>query len=127
MDVVSSTYHHIFLYLACLVRPPETIIVHGQFSDVKIRLSLRPEHLTRNLKISLETSTLFNMNFHPGNINLKKISFFLSDEGLAIETSASCYFYGDNGPFAAERSRGIRPPNWKANDALGHVTQSLQI
>ena len=102
MDVVSSTYHHIFLHLVCLVRTPETIIVHGQFSDVKIRLSLRPEHLTRNLKISLETSTLFNMNFHPGNINLKKNYFFLSDEALAIETSASCYFYGDNGPFAAE-------------------------
>ena len=126
MDVVSCTYHHIFRHLVCLVRTPKTIIVHGQFSDVKIRLSLRPKHLTRNLKISLETSTLFNMNFLPGKINFKKISFFLSDEGLAIETSASCYFYGDNGPFAAERSRGIRPPNWKANDALGHVTQSLQ-
>ena len=28
-----------------------------------------------------------------------------------------------NGPFAAERSRGTKSPNWWANDALGHVKQ----
>ena len=28
-----------------------------------------------------------------------------------------------NGPFAAERSRGTKSPNWRANDALGHVKQ----
>ena len=28
-----------------------------------------------------------------------------------------------NGPFAAERSRGTKSPNWRANDARGHVKQ----
>ena len=27
------------------------------------------------------------------------------------------------GPFAAERSCGTKSPNWRANDALGHVEQ----
>ena len=27
------------------------------------------------------------------------------------------------GPFAAERSRGTKSPNWRANDARGHVKQ----
>ena len=49
------------------------------------------------------------------------------------EVSASCLqlaFYGfssGNGPFAAERSRGTKLPNWRANDALGHVKQNHQI
>ena len=93
VEVVSFIYHHIFLHLACLIRTPETIIVHGQFPGVKIRFSWRPEHLTRNLKIFLEISTLFNMNFHPGNMNLKKKSFFFSLWRRTSDRSVSFVLY----------------------------------
>jgi len=32
---------------------------------------------------------------------------------------------GRNGHFAAEGSRGTKVPNWRANDALGHVEQKF--
>ena len=48
-------------------------------------------------------------------------------KGLTPETFSSLGFYDGNGPFAAKRSRGTKFPNWRANDALGHVKQSHQI
>ena len=40
-----------------------------------------------------------------------------------LQIKASDFTNSCNGPFAAERSRGTKSPNWRANDALGHVEQ----
>ena len=45
-------------------------------------------------------------------------AFALTDSNSAL---------GNNGPFAAEQSRGTKSPYWRANDALGHVKESHQI
>ena len=40
-------------------------------------------------------------------------------DNFSLNKQMSC-----NGPFAAERSRGTKSPNWRANDTLGHVKQT---
>ena len=40
-----------------------------------------------------------------------------------LQIKASDFTNSCNGPFAAERWRGTKSPNWRANDALGHVEQ----
>ena len=70
--------------------------------------------------------TLSTVFLRHSTLDVKILPVVMTVSNLVFKASSllrmSC-----NVPFAAEFSCGTKSPNWRANEALGYVTQSHQI